>query len=113
MRSSWKPNRLHSYPHACRPAVKNRWLTRGHSVIPPPPPDPWDFAQFLPHGFFGNFTELSQARKSEVLTLPGSFINSAVFLVILAIPTTTRIRYDTYHKPLLSTGGNKRYSSCR
>ena len=107
MRSSWKPNRLHSYPHACRPAVKNRWLTRGHSVITPPQPDPWDFAQFLPHGFFGNFTELSQARKSGGLTLPCSFNDSAVFWGILAIPTTTSTRYVTYHEPLLSTGGNK------
>ena len=67
MRSSLKPNRLHSYRHAGRPAVKYVVGSPGDVQLSPPPPDPWDFAQFLQPGFFGNFTELSPVEKSGFL----------------------------------------------
>ena len=44
------------------------WLTRGRSVITPPP-DAWDFARIFPQGILGNFTEPSQAEKSGCFML--------------------------------------------
>ena len=86
--------------------VNQRW--KKSSVNPrtfsyhPPPRIPGISRNFCRKDFLGISLSSPRPKNRGVFIV---FINSTVFLVILAIPTTTRC--DTYHKSLLSTGGNK------